>query len=78
MASDLDSADESGLDNGGDGMASGDGGSKRRRGRPVYVEVDDKNFLARCNDVPTPSNQVLMIEFGCSYSRVQYLKKKLG
>ena len=78
MASDLDSADESGLDNGGDGMASGDGVSKRRRGRPADVQVHDKSFLARCNDVPTPSNQVLMEEFGCSYRRVQYLKKKFG
>jgi hypothetical protein len=110
------SADESGVDNGGDGVASGDGVSKRRRGRPADVKVHDKSFLARCNlarcnlaskllscpgqvgtgsehrnmsarnrsedrnmseHVPTPSNQLLMEEFGCSHRRVQYLKKKL-
>jgi hypothetical protein len=79
-SSGLDSADKFGLDKGGDGIASGDCESqgKRRRGRTVDVDVDDKSFLSRCNDVPPPSNKELMSEFGCSYGRVQRLKRKLA
>ena len=73
------SADESGSEYGGDGMANGDGGSKRRRGgRPVAVDVDEQKFLDRCNESPTPTNKDLMSEFGLKRRRVQHLKNKLG
>ena len=73
------SADESGSEYGGDGMANGDGGSKRRRGgRPVDVHVDEQKFLDRCNESPTPTNKDLMSEFGLKRRRVQHLKNKLG
>ena len=54
-------------------------GSRKRRGggRPADVQVDEIAFYARCDDDPVPTNRQLQDEFGISYRRVQYLKKKL-
>ena len=73
-------------DGSGDGSESGhsdegawEGPRKRRRsGRPAHVEVDEERFLARCNEVPTPTNRQLQHEFGITYHRVQKLKRRHG
>ena len=74
-------------DSGGDDVASWDSDSqyggqqrqpKRGRGRPAHVQVNEDHFLARCNEVPVPSNAELMDEYGVSYNRVRMLKRKLG
>jgi len=56
---------ERGVDNG-----------KRKRGRPIHVQINEEEFRVRCHLGST--NRELMAEFACSYNRVQKLKRKIG